>query len=52
MNTPTISPPTKRAEDQTQVTCLCGRPHPCPAHGAWNQPWHEQLTLTLIIEAR
>jgi len=25
--------------------CLCGRPHPCPAHGRWNKVYWVQGEL-------
>ena len=38
--------------------CLCGKPHPCPAHGRWAGQWkrhlvefNARLLIKLVMEA-
>lgn len=46
MNTHTVQSDRSPGPDIEPIfDCLCGRPHPCPQHGAWAQPVHQQLGL-------
>lgn len=40
------------ATPQAPIDCLCGRPHPCPQHGAWATNPDPSSQLDLFIDLR